>query len=138
MDQQQMPGIMCPRPCAPGEYIYVNGEEMAYNYPVVAGDTVRFIDVSGKFDYIKHVPMDLRLPFDFIRVKKEFEVVQSSNPPQVQQPQVDMSNYVTKEQFDSVTEKLNTILANMQDNQRYNGKRNHDRDKEVNPNAGTK
>ena len=97
---------MFPRPCAAGEYIYVQGIEQVRNYPVIPGQTQRFMDVTGLLGYIKSQPYDPHAPYDLKIINMTIE-----DDPLTKQPAAQpMQNYVTMDQFNSLTEKIDKLL----------------------------
>lgn len=118
---------MYPRPCAPGEFIYVCGEDMAWRYPLAPGAVGRFIDTTCDYSYVKRMQYD-GINFEFTRVKMVPETVPSRQTPN----QAGSSNYVTQDQLDDLSGKLDTVLAALS-NQKgsYQGK-NRDRERGMN------
>ena len=123
---------MYPRPCAAGEFIFVQGPEMARTFPVAPGNTVRFIDMSSNYMYVKRVPYEPGADFDFIWIKMEVE--EHQEPARKQQQQIDTSNFVTVEQFNSLNNKLDSLLSAVterkENNNQYQYRKNKDREKD--------
>jgi len=94
---------------------WVQGEAGAKSFSLGAGQTVLLMDSEDSVFYIKStdesgMPLPLRI-FDY----KERE----ASAPQVENKEIDMSNYITREEFE---DRINTINSN-QNNSNNNYKR---------------
>lgn len=84
--------------------IWVQGEAGAKSYPVARGTTLPLFDTEGDFVYFKSVdnngiPMPL-VTMRLVKVEKEVP------PPVVEQPQIDLTNYVTKEKYQELENRV--------------------------------
>ena len=84
--------------------IWVQGEAGAKSYPVARGTTLPLFDTEGDFVYFKSVDNNgIPMPLVTMRlVKVEKEV----SPPVVEQPQIDLTNYVTKEKYQELENRV--------------------------------
>lgn len=101
--------FMYPRPCQQGEFVYVTSHEMMQTYPMAPGQTLFFVDVTQPVGYIRTRNYDPRLQDKIQRVnmapiEEETPVVQPPAPANAPQ-------YVTVEQFNSLNDKLDRLLA---------------------------
>lgn len=125
---QQQPNnlfLMCPRPCAQGEFIFVKGEQMARDYPTAYGATMRFIDTDDDYMYVKkagYTPSD----YEFRRIKLLPEPIPEQ--PQMHMP-FDISQFVTREQFDSLNTKIDSLVNALNDKRDNFNRKNRDRDR---------
>lgn len=120
-----------PRPCMAGEIIYVQGEEQARSYPGNPGETLRFMDVSGKWAYIKAMPYNPQMPYTFQRIKMVYEPIEES-----QLYGVDRNDFVTQDQLNAVANKLDLVLERLE-NRRGKEDRKYDERKQPNGNSAT-
>ncbi len=84
--------------------IWVQGEAGAKSYPVARGTTLPLFDTEGDFVYFKSVdnngiPMPL-VTMRLVKVEKEVP------PPVVEQSQIDLTNYVTKEKYQELENRV--------------------------------
>ena len=98
--------------------VWVQGKAGAQSYPVARGTTLPLFDSEGDFVYIKSVdnngiplPLVTKVLSDPPTETKtqEVEII-----PQVT-PQVDLSNYVTKETYDELLKKYNGLETRILD-----------------------
>lgn len=115
--QQVMQQPTAQQPVNENGILWVQGEAGAKSWAVAPGKSVMLMDSEANTFYIKSsdasgMPMPLRI-FDYT----ERTVQQMSNHPQVrQQPEIDTSKFVTREEFDKkVTELLNREKSIMHD-----------------------
>lgn len=95
-------------------FAWVQGEAGAKSYPVPRGTTVPLFDSEGDFVYFKTVDNN-GVPLPLVKkvlsdppVEVTAEVVQEKTE-EVIQPQIDMSNYVTKEKYDEIKKKYTDL-----------------------------
>lgn len=102
--------FMYPRPCQQGEFVYVTSYEMMQTYPMAPGQTLFFVDVTQPIGYIRTRNYDPRLQDKIQRVNMapiEEETPVAAQPPvPANDPQ-----YVTVEQFNSLNDKLDRLIA---------------------------
>jgi hypothetical protein len=115
--QQVMQQPTVQQPVNENGILWVQGEAGAKSWAVAPGKSVMLMDSEANTFYIKSsdasgMPMPLRI-FDYT----ERTVQQMSNHPQVmQQPEIDTSKFVTREEFDKkLTELLNREKSIMHD-----------------------
>ena len=115
--QQVMQQPTVQQPVNENGILWVQGEAGAKSWAVAPGKSVMLMDSEANTFYIKSsdasgMPMPLRI-FDYT----ERTVQQMSNHPQVmQQPEIDTSKFVTREEFDKkLTELLNRDKSIMHD-----------------------
>lgn len=85
-------------------FVWVQGEAGAKAYPVAAGNSVLLMDSENPVLYMKSTDISGRpLPIEtYDLVKRDEKPI----IPQVQQPQIDMSQYVTISDLESKVEEL--------------------------------
>lgn len=88
-------------------FIWVQGEAGAKSYPVARGTTVPLFDSEGDFVYFKSVDAN-GVPLPLI-TKVISDPIEKTKSEEVIQPQVDMSNYVTKESYDELNKKYTDL-----------------------------
>jgi hypothetical protein len=110
MFQSQMSGISQSN----SYFAWVQGEAGAKSYPVHRGTTVPLFDSEGDFVYFKTVDNN-GIPLPLVTkvlsdppVEVASEVVQTKIE-ESPQPQIDMSNYVTKEKYDEMKKKYTDL-----------------------------
>ncbi len=89
--------------------IWVQGEAGAKAYPVARGTTLPLFDTEGDFVYFKSVnengiPMPL-VTMKLVSVEKD-EIPAPQETVVVEQPQIDMSMYVTKEKYEELADRV--------------------------------
>jgi len=96
-------------------FIWVQGEAGAKSYPVARGTTVPLFDSEGDFVYFKSVDNN-GVPLPLVTkvisdppVKEETPSVVKEAPVEVITPQPDMSNYVTKKNYDELVRKYSEL-----------------------------
>ena len=94
-------------------FIWVQGEAGAKSYPVARGTTVPLFDSEGDFVYFKSVDSN-GVPLPLVTkvlsdppVEVKAEVVESKQDATA--PQVDLSNYVTKKNYDELVKKYSDL-----------------------------
>ena len=119
--QQQMQQPVQQYPTVQSGFVRVRNENEARMYPVAPGSSVTFIDESGPFCYSKTVNMgQLDRPiFEKYRLVKEDDnpvsqqpVEQSQKP--VESPQIDVSQFVTKDILNDFRADLDSIKGDME------------------------
>lgn len=96
-------------------FIWVQGEAGAKSYPVARGTTVPLFDSEGDFVYFKSVDNN-GVPLPLVTkvisdppAKEETPSVVKEAPVEVITPQPDMSNYVTKKNYDELVRKYSEL-----------------------------
>lgn len=95
-------------------FAWVQGEAGAKSYPVVPGTTVPLFDSEGDFVYFKSVDNN-GIPLPLVTkvlsdppIEVKAEVVREKVEEPIQ-PQVDLSNYVTKEKYDEIKSRFDDL-----------------------------
>lgn len=84
--------------------IWVQGEAGAKSYPVARGTTLPLFDTEGDFVYFKSVDNNgIPMPLVTMRLVKVEKEVPS---PVVEQSQIDLTNYVTKEKYQELENRV--------------------------------
>lgn len=88
--------------------IWVQGEAGAKSYPVARGTTLPLFDTEGDYIYFKSVDNN-GVPMPLVTMK--LTAVEKQEAPQsqesvVEQPQIDLSNYVTKEKYEELANRV--------------------------------
>ena len=96
----------------------VPSEEVARRWDVTPNNTVNFINTNEGYIYIKSAGNSILEPAKFTRIRliEETDEVQVQEPistPEV--PQINMDNYVTKEEFESKIKSYEEVIKDMQD-----------------------
>lgn len=119
--QQQMQQPVQQYPTVQSGFVRVRNENEARMYPVAPGSSVTFIDESGPFCYSKTVNMgQLDRPiFEKYRLVKEDDNAASQQPVEqsqkpVESPQIDVSQFVTKDILNGFKADLDTIKGDME------------------------
>lgn len=114
MNEQMLPTQMSGTSPSNSYFAWVQGEAGAKSYPVARGTTVPLFDSEGDFVYFKTVDNN-GIPLPLVKkvlsdppVEVTAEVVQEVQK-EVVQPQIDMSNYVTKEKYDEMKKKYSDL-----------------------------
>ncbi len=99
-------------------FINVPSEEVAYKWRVDPNTSVNFINENEGFVYRKSVGMSILEPFLFEVYR--LEKVGDNNPKNEEQVQnasnIDLSNYITKSEFESYKESTDKIVAELESN----------------------
>lgn len=99
-------------------FINVPSEEVAYKWRVDPNTSVNFINENEGFVYRKSVGMSILEPFLFEVYR--LEKVGDNNPKNEEQVQntsnIDLSNYITKSEFESYKESTDKIIAELESN----------------------
>lgn len=99
-------------------FINVPSEEVAYKWRVDPNTSVNFINENEGFVYRKSVGMSILEPFLFEVYR--LEKVGDNNPKNEEQVQntsnVDLSNYITKSEFESYKASTDKIVAELESN----------------------
>ncbi len=108
MNQMQQPQQAGPSSGNQG-FVWVQGEAGAKAYPVAAGNSVLLMDSENPVLYMKSTDISGRpLPietYDLVK-REERPVIPQAPVQQAQQPQIDMSQYVTINDLESKVEEL--------------------------------
>lgn len=90
-------------------FVWVQGEAGAKAYPVAAGNSVLLMDSESPVLYMKSTDISGRpLPietYDLVK-REERPVIPQAPVQQVQQPQIDLSQYVTMSELEAKVEEL--------------------------------
>lgn len=90
-------------------FVWVQGEAGAKAYPVAAGNSVLLMDSESPVLYMKSTDISGRpLPietYDLVK-REEKPIIPQAPVQQVQQPQIDMSQYVTMSELEAKVEEL--------------------------------
>ena len=90
-------------------FVWVQGEAGAKAYPVAAGNSVLLMDSESPVLYMKSTDISGRpLPietYDLVK-REERPVIPQAPVQQVQQPQIDLSQYVTMSDLEAKVEEL--------------------------------
>ena len=108
MNQMQQPQ-QNNQPAGNQGFVWVQGEAGAKAYPVAAGNSVLLMDSESPVLYMKSTDISGRpLPIEtYDLVKREDRPVITQAPvQQVQQPQIDLSQYVTMSELEAKVEEL--------------------------------
>lgn len=99
-------------------FINVPSEEVAYKWRVDPNTSVNFINENEGFVYRKSVGMSILEPFLFEVYR--LEKVGDNNPKNEEQVQnasnIDLSNYITKSEFENYKESTDKIVAELESN----------------------
>ena len=96
----------------------VPSEEVARRWDVTPNNTVNFINTNEGYIYIKTAGNSIleAAKFTRIRLTEETDEVQAQEPISTpEQPQINMDNYVTKEEFESKIKSYEEVIKDMQD-----------------------
>ena len=96
----------------------VPSEEVARRWDVTPNNTVNFINTNEGYIYIKSAGNSILEPAKFTRIRltEETDEVQVQEPISTpEQPQINMDNYVTKEEFESKIKSYEEVIKDMQD-----------------------
>lgn len=96
----------------------VPSEEVARRWDVTPNNTVNFINTNEGYIYIKSAGNSILEPAKFTRIRlteetDEAQVQESIPTPEI--PQINMDNYVTKEEFESKIKSYEEVIKDMQD-----------------------
>lgn len=111
MNQMQQPQQLQQnnQPAGNQGFVWVQGEAGAKAYPVAAGNSVLLMDSESPVLYMKSTDISGRpLPietYDLVK-REEKPVIPQAPVQQVQQPQIDMSQYVTMSELEAKVEEL--------------------------------
>ena len=108
---QQIPN----QPRSDNYFVWVQGKEGAKAYPVAPEKTVLFLDDQHPYVYRKVT--------DKLGKTQEFKVFKLVEEPDEENVSVDTASYVTKEEFDKLTQELGELKAMVSSNKQknYNG-----------------
>ena len=137
----QQPTQYQPQHYSQGGFVRVRSENEARMYPVAPGNSVTFIDENAPYCYCKTVDMSQldRPKFEKYRLVKEEDAPQPVEAPQMpaETPTVDLSNFVTKQDFDAIKQDFDAIKQDIEsfrgDLYGIAGKKTASRKKEVVP-----
>ena len=94
-------------------FVWVQGEAGAKAYPVAAGNSVLLMDSENPVLYMKSTDASGRpLPIEIYDLVKRQPHTQQMQMQTVQQPQIDLSGYVTKSDLDGILESKVQLLEN--------------------------
>ena len=96
----------------------VPSEEVARRWDVTPNNTVNFINSNEGYIYIKSAGNSILEPAKFTRIRltEETDEVQVQEPVSTPElPQINMDNYVTKEEFESKIKSYEEVIKDMQD-----------------------
>lgn len=96
----------------------VPSEEVARRWDVTPNNTVNFINTNEGYIYIKSAGNSILEPAKFTRIRltEETDEVQVQEPISTPElPQINMNNYVTKEEFESKIKSYEEVIKDMQD-----------------------
>ena len=96
----------------------VPSEEVARRWDVAPNNTVNFINTNEGYIYIKSAGNSILEPAKFTRIRltEETDEVQVQEPVSTPElPQINMDNYVTKEEFESKIKSYEEVIKDMQD-----------------------
>ena len=96
----------------------VPSEEVARRWDVTPNNTVNFINTNEGYIYIQTAGNSIleAAKFTRIRLTEETDEVQAQEPISTpEQPQINMDNYVTKEEFESKIKSYEEVIKDMQD-----------------------
>ena len=96
----------------------VPSEEVARRWDVTPNNTVNFINTNEGYIYIKSAGNSILEPAKFTRIRltEETDEVQVQEPISTPElPQINMDNYVTKEEFESKIKSYEEVIKDMQD-----------------------
>ena len=91
-------------------FAWVQGEAGAKSYPVARGTTIPLFDSEGDYVYFKSVDNN-GIPLPLVKkvlIDPPVEVIDEKTE-DISQPQIDMSNYVTKEKYDEMKKKYDDL-----------------------------
>lgn len=96
----------------------VPSEEVARRWDVTPNNTVNFINTNEGYIYIKSAGNSILEPAKFTRIRlteetDEVQVQEAVSTPEL--PQINMDNYVTKEEFESKIKSYEEVIKDMQD-----------------------
>ena len=96
----------------------VPSEEVARRWDVTPNNTVNFINTNEGYIYIKSAGNSILEPAKFTRIRlteetDEVQVQEATPTPEL--PQINMDNYVTKEEFESKIKSYEEVIKDMQD-----------------------
>lgn len=96
----------------------VPSEEVARRWDVTPNNTVNFINTNEGYIYIKSAGNSILEPAKFTRIRlieetDEVQVQEATPTPEA--PQINMDNYVTKEEFESKIKSYEEVIKDMQD-----------------------
>lgn len=98
-------------------FINVASEEVARRWEVAPNNTMYFVNVNEGYIYIKSAGSSILEPGKFTKFRL-IEEGESEQPPQVQEPekpQVNMDEYITKTEFNSLFEPYKSVIDEMQE-----------------------
>lgn len=98
----------------------VPSEEVARRWDVAPNNTVNFINTNEGYIYIKSAGNSILEPAKFTRIRLTEETDGAPIPVQVQEqspeiPQINMDDYVTKEEFESKIKAYEEVIKDMQE-----------------------
>lgn len=107
--QQSQQSQQTNQPAGNQGFVWVQGEAGAKAYPVAAGNSVLLMDSESPVLYMKSTDISGRpLPietYDLVK-REEKPIIPQAPVQQVQQPQIDMSQYVTISDLEAKVEEL--------------------------------
>ena len=108
MQQPQQP-VQNNQPTGNQGFVWVQGEAGAKAYPVAAGNSVLLMDSESPVLYMKSTDISGRpLPietYDLVK-REERPVIPQAPVQQVQQPPIDLSQYVKKDDLESMVQEF--------------------------------
>ena len=96
----------------------VPSEEVARRWDVTPNNTVNFINTNEGYIYIKSAGNSILEPAKFTRIRlteetDEVQIQEATSTPEASQ--INMDNYVTKEEFESKIKSYEEVIKDMQD-----------------------